>query len=104
VRTPRGRQGHLGGDPQRRLRQPCVFTHAGQQGLPTSFVLAHSFGRCRGTRQKVPRVLVLCQATTRPGLQASHYTTNLAFRLLGAPDDWASSDCARGIRQSSGGH
>jgi hypothetical protein len=28
-------------------------------------------------------VPVLCQATARPGLQASHYTTNLAFRLLG---------------------
>jgi hypothetical protein len=31
----------------------------------------------------VLRVPVLRQATTRSGLQASHYTTNLAFRLLG---------------------
>jgi ribonuclease HI len=68
VRSPRRRQGHLGGDLQRRLRQPHVFTHAGQQGLPTSFVLAHSSARCRGTRQKVPRVPVLHQATTHPGL------------------------------------
>jgi ribonuclease HI len=47
---PRRRQGHLGGDTQRRLRQPLVFTYAGQQGLPMSFLLAHSSGRCRGTR------------------------------------------------------
>jgi hypothetical protein len=39
------RQGHLGGGPQRRLRQPRVLLHAGQQGLPTSFLLAHSSGR-----------------------------------------------------------
>jgi ribonuclease HI len=42
---PRGRQGHLGGDPQGRLRQPRVLTHAGQQGLPTGFLLAHSSKR-----------------------------------------------------------
>jgi ribonuclease HI len=52
VRTSRRRRGHLGGDPQRRLRQPCVFTHAGQQGLPMSILQAHSSGRCRGTRQR----------------------------------------------------
>jgi hypothetical protein len=62
----------------------CILTHAGQQGFPTSFLLAHSSGRCRRTRQKVPMVPILLQATTRPGLQASHHTTNLAFRLLGA--------------------
>jgi hypothetical protein len=39
-----------------------------------------------------------------PRLQASQYTTNLAFRVLGARHDWASSDCARRIQQSSGGH
>jgi hypothetical protein len=44
---------------KRHLRQPHIFTYAGQQGLPTSFLLAHSSGRCRGTRQKVPRVPVL---------------------------------------------
>jgi hypothetical protein len=33
-----------------------------------------------------------------PALQASHYTTNLAFRLLGARHDWASPDCARSIQ------
>jgi hypothetical protein len=44
------RQGHLGGYPQRRLRQPRVFSHAGQQDFPTSFLLAHNIGRCRGTR------------------------------------------------------
>jgi ribonuclease HI len=54
------RQGHLGGDPQRRLRQPRVLSHAGQQGLPTSFLLA---------------------------LQASHHTANLALCLLGARHD-----------------
>jgi hypothetical protein len=32
---------------------------------------------------------ILRQATTRPGLQASHHTANLAFRLLGARHDWA---------------
>jgi ribonuclease HI len=46
VRSPGRRQGHLGGDPQRHLRQPRAFSHAGQQGFPTSFLLAHSFGRC----------------------------------------------------------
>jgi hypothetical protein len=39
-----------------------------------------------------------CQATTRPGLQASHHTTNLAFHLLGARHDWASSNYARRIQ------
>jgi hypothetical protein len=43
-------------------------------------------------------------SNTRPNLQASHYTTNLAFRLLGARHDWASPNCARRIQQSSGGH
>jgi hypothetical protein len=60
------RQGHLGGDPQRCLRQPRVLTHVGQQGFPTSLLLAHSSGRCRRTRQKVPRVPILRQATTVP--------------------------------------
>jgi ribonuclease HI len=46
VRPLARRQGHLGGDPQGRLRQPHVFPHAGQQGLPASFLLAHSPGRC----------------------------------------------------------
>jgi hypothetical protein len=41
---PRRRQGHLGGDPQMRLRQPRVFTYAGQLGFPTSFLLAHNSG------------------------------------------------------------
>jgi hypothetical protein len=41
---PRRRQGYLGGDPQRCLRQPRVLSHAGQQGFPTSFLLAHSPG------------------------------------------------------------
>jgi ribonuclease HI len=45
----RRRQGHLGGDPQGRLRQPRVLSHAGQQDLPTSFLLAHSSGRRRRT-------------------------------------------------------
>jgi hypothetical protein len=44
VRPPRRRQGHLGRDPQRRLRQPRILTHAGQQGLPTSLLLAHNSG------------------------------------------------------------
>jgi hypothetical protein len=104
VRSPRRRQGHLGGDTQRRLQQPRIFTYAGQQGLLTSFLLAHSSGRCRRTRQKMPRVPVLRQATTCPGQQTSHHTTNLAFRLLGARHDWASSNFARRIQQSSGGH
>jgi hypothetical protein len=56
------------------------------------------------SHQKVPRVPVLRQATARPGLQASHHTTNMAFRLLGARHDWTSSDYARRIQQSSGGH
>jgi hypothetical protein len=42
-------------------------------------------------------VPILRQATTRPGLQASHHTTNLALRLLGARHDWASPNCARWI-------
>jgi ribonuclease HI len=83
VRPPIRRQGHLGGDPQRRLRQPRILTHAGQQGLSTSLLLAHSSGRRRRTRQKVPRVPVLRQATTRPGLQASHHTANVALRCWG---------------------
>jgi hypothetical protein len=52
----------------------------------------------------VTRVPVLRQAIACLGLQASHHTTNLAFRLLGARHDWASSDCARRIQQSSSGH
>jgi hypothetical protein len=38
------------------------------------------------------------------GLQAGHHTTNLALLLQGARHDWASSDCARRIQQSLGGH
>jgi hypothetical protein len=49
-------------------------------------------------------VPILCQATTRPGQQASHHTSNQAFRLLGARHDWASSNYARRIQQSFGGH
>jgi hypothetical protein len=45
VRPSARRQGHLGGHPQGRLRQPRVLPHAGQQGLPTSFLLAHCPGR-----------------------------------------------------------
>jgi hypothetical protein len=48
--------------------------------------------------QKVSRVSILRQATTRPGLQASHHTANLAFRLLGTQHDWASPDYARWIQ------
>jgi hypothetical protein len=97
-------QGHLGGDPQGRLRQPRVLSHAGQQGFPTSFLLAHSPGRRRRTRQKVPRVPVLHQEATHPNLQASHHTANLALRLLGARHDWATTNYARWIQQSIGGH
>jgi hypothetical protein len=49
-------------------------------------------------------VPVLRQATARPGLQASHYTTNPTFRLQGARHDWASPDCAKRIKHSLGGH
>jgi IS30 family transposase len=44
-------------------------------------------------------VLVLRQATTRPGLQASHHTTKLIVRLLGARYDWASANSARGFNR-----
>jgi hypothetical protein len=40
------KQGNLGGDPQRRLRQPRVLSYAGQQGFLTIFLLVHSPGRC----------------------------------------------------------
>jgi hypothetical protein len=53
------RQGHLGGDPQRHLRQPRVLPYAGQQGFSMSFLLAHSSGQRRRTSQKVPRVPIL---------------------------------------------
>jgi hypothetical protein len=46
----------------------------------------------------VPRLLVLRQATTRPGLQASHHITNLALLLLGARHDWTSSNYAKRIQ------
>jgi hypothetical protein len=81
-----------------------LLAHAGQQGLSTGFLLAHSSTRRRRTRQKVPRLPILRQATTHPNLQASHHTTNLAFRLLGARHDWATSNCAGWIQQSIGGH
>jgi hypothetical protein len=45
VRPQARRQGHLGGDPQGRLRQPRVFSYTGQQGLPASLLIAHSSGR-----------------------------------------------------------
>jgi ribonuclease HI len=80
------------------------ISHAGQQGLPTSFLLANSSRRRRRTRQKVPRVPILLQAATCPSLQASHHTANLAFCLLGARHDWATPNCARWIQQSTGGH
>ncbi len=47
---------------------------------------------------------ILRQAATRPSLQASHHTANLALRLLGARHDWAIANCARWIQQSIGGH
>jgi ribonuclease HI len=43
-------------------------------------------------------------AATCPTLQASHHTANLAFRLLGARHDWATTNCARWIQQNIGGH
>jgi hypothetical protein len=49
-------------------------------------------------------VPILCQATTRPSLQASHHTANLAFRLPRARHDRATTNCARWIQQSIGGH
>jgi hypothetical protein len=52
----------------------------------------------------VPRVTIIRQAATRPSLQASHHTANLAFRLLGARHDWATPNCARWIQQSTDGH
>jgi hypothetical protein len=42
---------------------------------------------------------ILRQAATRPGLQASHHTANLAFRLLGARHDWASPNCTGGFNR-----
>jgi hypothetical protein len=45
-----------------------------------------------------------CQGCQCPGLQASHNTANLAFRLLGARHDWATPNCARWIQQSTSGH
>jgi hypothetical protein len=53
---------------------------------------------------QVPRVPIFRQATTRLGLQASHHTANLAFHLLGARHDWATSNCAGWIQPSIGGH
>jgi hypothetical protein len=38
---------------------------------------------------------ILRQATTRPNLQASHHTTNLALCLLGPQHDWASTNLDR---------
>jgi hypothetical protein len=39
-----------------------------------------------------------------PAYQASHHTANLASRLLGGRHDWATSNCARWIQPSIGGH
>jgi hypothetical protein len=47
---------------------------------------------------------VLRQAATRPSLQASHHTANLALCLLGARHDWATANCARRIQQGTGGY
>jgi hypothetical protein len=70
VRPQTRRQGHLGRDPQGRLRQPRVLSHAGQQGLPMSFVLAHSPGRRRRTRQKGAK-----GASTSPSSNTSQPTS-----------------------------
>jgi hypothetical protein len=84
ARTSGRRQGHFIGDSQRRLWKLCILSHAGEQGLPTSFLLSYNSVRCRRTRQKVPKVSILRQAATRPSLQASHDTADLALCLLGA--------------------
>jgi ribonuclease HI len=77
VRSPRRRQGHLGGHPKRRLRQPRVLSHAGQQGLPTSFLLAHSSGRRRRTRQKVQGCQYFAKQQHVP-----------AYKLVTIPPTW----------------
>jgi hypothetical protein len=64
----------------------------------------HASSRMLVSKAFVPRVPVLRQVTACPGLQASHYTTNLAFHLLGDRHDWASSDCSKRVQQSSGVH
>jgi hypothetical protein len=69
-----------------------------------AFYWPTTLGDAKKTRQKVPRVPVLRQAATRPILQASHHTANLALRLLGARHDWSTTNCARWIQQSIGGH
>jgi ribonuclease HI len=46
----------------------------------------------------------LHQAITCPSLQDSHHTTNLALCLLGTRHDWASTNCAKTIQHSLGGH
>jgi len=66
--------------------------------------MAYSSCRCRRTSQEVPRMSVLCQATTRPSLQAHHNTTNLAVCLLGARHDRPFTNGARRIQLSPGGY
>jgi hypothetical protein len=53
--------------------------------------------KCKGCK-------FLHQAITCPSLQVSHHTTNLAICLLGARHDWASTNCAKTIQHSLGGH
>jgi hypothetical protein len=77
VHTSGWRQGHHGGDPQGRLRQPHIFSHASEQSLLTSFLRAHSSGWCWRTRQKVPRMLILHQQRHVP-----------TYKLVTIPPTW----------------
>jgi ribonuclease HI len=100
----RRRQGHLG-----EIHKGICGNHASSRTLVSkafrrAFYCPIALGDAEELVRRCQGCQYFLQATTRPGLQASHYTTNLAFRLLGARHDWASPNCARRIQQSLGGY
>jgi hypothetical protein len=80
--------------------------HASSRTLVSkAFRRAFYWPTALGDTEELVRRCQGCQYfATRPSLQASHHTANLAFLLLGARHDWVTANCARWIQQSIGGH
>jgi hypothetical protein len=90
------------------IRKGVCGNHASSRTLVCkAFRRAFYWPTALGNAEELVRRCQGCQyfaKQQRLGLQASHHTANLAFRLLGARHDWATSNCARRIQQSTGGH
>jgi hypothetical protein len=75
----RGRQRNTPGDPRRRVRKPCCFSHVGREGFQIRVILADGFGRCRRTCPPEYKLLVLSR---QPHVPAHNLITIPPFWLF----------------------